>query len=132
MKYIIDTSVWSLALRRSKAQQSPAVEKLGKLLESGSPIFILGIIYQEILQGTRHEDQFRKIRDNLRILPLIDVTQNDHEEAARLFNRCQSRGVQASSIDCLIAVATIHNECTLLTTDRDFEHIAKHTPLKLN
>lgn len=131
MKYIVDTSIWSLALRRNTKPKSSAVEELQKLLEGGSPIFMLGVIYQEILQGIRHEDQFRKIRDNLRILPMIDVSKDDHEEAARLYSKCRSRGVQASTIDSLIATMAIHNDCTLLTTDNDFEHIAKHAPLKL-
>lgn len=129
MKYIVDTSIWSLALRRNAKQKSSATEELQKLLEGGSPIFMLGIICQEILQGIRHEDQFRKIRDNLRILPMIDLSRDDHEEAARLFNACRSHGVQASTIDCLISAAAIRNDCTLLTTDRDFEHIAKHSHL---
>lgn len=131
MKYIVDTSVWSLALRRNNKRKSPVVEGLQQLLEGGTPIFMLGIIYQEILQGIRHEDQFKKIRDDLRILPTIDLSKDDHEEAARLFNVCRSHGVQASTIDCLIAVAAIRNDCILLTTDRDFEHIAKHSPLKI-
>ncbi len=131
MKYIVDTSIWSLALRRNTKQKSPAVEKLQKLLEGGFPIFMLGTIYQEILQGIRHEDQFRRIRDNLRILPMIDVSKDDHEEAARLFNGCRSHGIQASTIDCLIAAAAIRNDCTLLTTDNDFGQIARHASLKL-
>lgn len=131
MKYIVDTSVWSLALRRSSQKKSAEVEELQKLLESGAPIFMLGIVYQEILQGIRHDDQFRKIRDTLKILPLIEISQHDHEEAARLFNKCQSRGIQVSTIDCLISIAAIHNDCTLLTTDRDFERIVALSPLKL-
>lgn len=131
MKYIVDTSIWSLALRRNNERKSAVIEGLQKLLEGGAPIFMLGVVYQEILQGIRHEDQFRKIRDTLKILPLIETSQMDHEEAARLFNKCRSRGVQASTIDCLIATSAIHNDCTLLTTDRDFDCIAKHSPLKL-
>lgn len=131
MKYIVDTSVWSLAFRRNREQKSKEVAVLQELLEGGSPIFMLGIIYQEILQGIRHDDQFRKIRDTLKILPFIDTTQDDHENAARLFNKCRSKGIQASTIDCLISIATIQNDCTLLTADRDFEYITQHSPLKL-
>lgn len=131
MKYIVDTSVWSHALRRNRGQKSREALVLQELLEGGSRIYMLGIIYQEILQGIRHEDQFKKIRDNLRILPMIDVSREDHEESAKIFNACRSRGIQASTIDCLISAAVIRNDCTLLTADRDFDHIAKHSSLKI-
>lgn len=131
MKYIVDTSVWSHALRRNRGQKSKEALVLQELLEGGSRIYMLGIIYQEILQGIRHEDQFKKIRDNLRILPMIDVSREDHEEAAKIFNACRSRGIHASTIDCIISAAVIRNDCTLLTADHDFDHIAKHSSLKI-
>lgn len=131
MKYLVDTSVWSLALRRNREKKNPIVETLQNILEGGASIFMIGIIYQEVLQGIRHEDQFKKIRNTLKILPVIDVHQNDHEEAARLFGKCRSKGIQTATIDCLIATAAIHNDCALLTTDRDFERIADLSPLKL-
>ena len=36
-----------------------------------------------------------------------------------------------SAIDALIAHLAIEHDLVLLTTDRDFEHIARHAPLTL-
>lgn len=131
MKYIVDTSVWSLALRREKHRETDETRKLAVLLTEGERILLPGIILQEILQGIRLSDQFKKICEALSFFPVLDATHDDHVSAAELFNNCRSRGVQTGTIDCLIAVLAIRNECQLLTSDKDFEHIAKHCELRL-
>lgn len=131
MKYLIDTSVWSLALRRDPHRDTEEVRKLKILLKEGERVFVTGIILQEILHGIRKNDQFRQIQDLLSFFPMLESTREDHIFAAELYNLCRAKGVQASTVDFLIASQTIRNECLLLTSDRDFCHIAKHTELKL-
>lgn len=134
MKYIVDTSVWSLALRRKppKHTKKPlAVKKLSMLLEHGEIIYILGIIIQEILQGIKNQNQFDKIREALSYFPMLEANREDYMFAAELFNICRSKGVQASTGDFLISAVSIRNDCRLLTIDKDFERIARHTELNL-
>lgn len=134
MKYLIDTSVWSLALRKKGAKDIrllSAIDKLNMLLEHGERIFLLGIILQEILQGIKKRDDFSKVSDSLSYFPVIEASKEDYIFAAELFNHCQSKGVQASTVDFLIASISINHDCRLLTTDKDFQHIAKHTELNL-
>lgn len=131
MKYIVDTSVWSLALRREHHRDTEEVRKLKILLKEGERVFVTGIILQEILQGIRRDEQFRQIQESLSFFPILEATREDHIFAAELYNLCRAKSVQASTIDFLIAALAIRNECLLLTSDRDFQHIAKYTELKL-
>ena len=131
MKYIVDTSVWSMALRRVGHQETQGVRKLTILLKEGERIFLPGVILQEILQGVRHSAQFKKIRESLSYFPFLDVTYDDFIFAAELFNSCRAKGIKATTIDFLIASLAIRNDCLLLTSDKDFIYIAKHSKLKL-
>jgi len=131
MKYIVDTSVWSMALRRVGHQETQGVRKLTILLKEGERIFLPGVILQEILQGVRHSAQFKKIRESLSYFPFLDATYDDFIFAAELFNSCRAKGIQATTIDFLIASLAIRNDCLLLTSDKDFIYIAKHSKLKL-
>lgn len=131
MRVIVDTSVWSLALRRKSYHPSLAVEKLTRLLEEGESLFLLGVILQELLQGLRLRKDFDRLHKRLEPFPLIEPRRKDYVEAARLRNHCESRGVQAGTIDVLIATISIQHDCLLLTTDADFRAIARHSALKL-
>lgn len=131
MKYLVDTSVWSQALRREHHRETEAVKKLEILLKEGERVFVAGVILQEILQGIRKLDQFRQIQESLSFFPILETTREDHVYAAELHNLCRAKGVQASTIDFLIASLAIRNECLLLTSDHDFQYIAKYSDLKL-
>jgi len=58
-------------------------------------------------------------------------TPPDVPHAAGLRTTCRQGGVQIGTIDALIAQLAIHHGLTLLTTDQDFAHAAKHRPLRL-
>lgn len=131
MNVVVDTSVWSLALRRRSQGASASVEKLSRLIHDGESIFLLGIILQELLQGLRAQKDFNRLREHLAAFPLIDPKREDYIEAARLRNRCAAKGVQAGTIDFLIAAVCLRYQCMLLTTDNDFTAIARCVPLKL-
>lgn len=131
MKYIVDTSVWSLVLRRDKHRETDEMRKLTILLNEGERILLPGVVLQEILQGIRNHEQFKKIHEALCFFSFLDTTRDDHILAADIFNICRSKGIQTSTIDSLIAALAIRNDCQLLTSDKDFENIAKHCELKL-
>ncbi len=131
MKVLVDTSAWSLALRRKDGRDHPASKKLAALIEQGQDICITGCILQEVLQGFRKDAQFRKVLSLLEHVPMLSLARRDHVEAARLRRRCASRGIAGSTIDCQTAAAAIGHDCILLTADRDFERISRVGPLRL-
>ena len=59
MNLFVDTSVWSLAMRRDHAS-GPHVDFLGEALETGESIFSTGLVLQELLQGFRRAGETRK------------------------------------------------------------------------
>ena len=131
MNVIVDTSVWSLALRRTPSEQIPPAQKLTRLIQKGESIFLLGVILQELLQGLRSRKDFNHLLDKLTAFPVIEPRRVDYVEAARLRNQCAAKGIQAGTIDFQIAAICIQYGCLLLTTDRDFDAIARHSALKL-
>jgi len=131
LKFIIDTSVWSLALRKKGPSNHTSVKKLFQLLDEGEQIFITGTILQEILQAFKSEATVKKVANHLESVPLIVLDRDDYAKAASVHRRCASKGISVSTTDCQISQAAITNNCLLLSTDRDFEYIARHTPLKL-
>lgn len=131
MKVLIDTSVWSLALRRKDGHSSQEADALKKLIEQGEDVYLLGVILQEILQGIKRTDQFQALKKYFEPFPLIELSRDDYIGAATLKNDLIKKGVQVSTIDALIASTAISRECALFTADSGFVHIAKHANLKL-
>ena len=128
---MVDTSVWSLALRRRPSEQTLPTQKLTRLIQEGESIFLLGVILQELLQGLRSRKDFNRLLDKLSAFPVIEPRREDYVEAARLRNQCAAKGIQTGTTDFLIAAICIQYGCLLLTTDRDFDSIARHSALKL-
>jgi predicted nucleic acid-binding protein len=128
---LVDTSVWSLFLRRDRPVDFPEVDALIHALETGDRILCTGLILQELLQGFSGPKARGQIIERFAAFPLLNPDREDHIAAAELRNLCRRRGVQAGTIDSLLAQLCIRHELTILTTDVDFKHIAKHTSLHI-
>ena len=131
MNLFVDTSVWSLALRRSPPSGAPEVGLLEDCLNRGDLVVTTGLVLQELLQGFQGPRARKKIIKEFSLLPMVTPEIEDHVEAAELRNRCRRKGVQIGTIDALIARLCIRHELPLLTTDRDFKRMSKHCPLTL-
>jgi len=130
MKVLVDTSVWSLALRRTGADH-PSRARLEELIQNGL-VAIIGPIRQEILSGVKLKSQFKVLRENLGNFPDVVLTSEDYEEAAGYFNKCRARGIQGSNTDLLICAASVRRDMSIFTTDTDFQHYAKVLPIHLH
>jgi hypothetical protein len=131
MRILIDTSIWSFALRRQLEFKSPESITLRTLIEQGEDIYLLGIILQEVLQGIKNPKDVHALKDYFEAFQLLELTREDYIKAAELVNRLMKKGKQIGTIDALIASAAISYSCYLFTADKDFEHIAQHSSLKL-
>jgi predicted nucleic acid-binding protein len=127
----VDTSVWSLALRRDDATREPAVGRLRAALETGEGVFTTGLVVQELLQGFRGPKARDAIVERFGALPLLVPDRTDHIGAAELRNACRRNGVQVGTIDALLAQLCRRHDLVMLTTDRDFERVARHVDLRL-
>ena len=124
MNVLVDTSVWSLALRRPAAHRSSETSELVELIREGR-VAIMGAIRQEILSGIKAAEQYRKLRDRLRAFSEETLDETDYEEAATCFNRCRAKGLQGSNRDFLICAVSMRRRLAILTTDKDFAGFAK-------
>lgn len=131
MTLLVDTSVWSLALRRDGETSEPEVVRLGDALSGSEVIVTTGLVLQELLQGFSGAKARTQIIERFAALPLLQPDRDDHIAAAALRNQCRQAGVQLGTIDALLASLSIRHDLTLLTTDKDFTHAARHCPLRL-
>ena len=128
MNVLVDTSVWSLALRR-KTESLNATEKfivaeLSELVREGRARLI-GLVRQELLSGIKTTEQYEKLRLHLRSFPDEPIDTSDYEEAAKAGNRCRGKGIIVSIVDILICVVAIKREWAIFTTDPDFANYVK-------
>jgi hypothetical protein len=130
MRVLVDTSVWSLALRRGAQGKNQAVENLRSLI-ADHRVEIIGPIRQELLSGIRSEDQYEKLRKHLAAFPDLEIRTEVYEMAAKFYNLCRSKGVQGSNIDFLICAVAVKKQLAIFTTDNDFRSYAKHLPIVL-
>lgn len=134
MLVVVDTPVWSLALRRRPGHLNHAelnlTNILAELIREGR-IQMLGPIRQELLSGIGDQAQVRKIRDYLRAFdePAMEIA--DYEEAAHIHNECRNRGIAGSAVDFLICGAARRRSWAIFTTDRDFQNYASVVPLTM-
>lgn len=131
MSLFVDTSVWSVALRRNAPPPLPEVTALVRALETGDPIFTTGLVLQELLQGFSGPTARDEIIERFSALPLLVPDRRDYIEAAELRNFCRRQGVQLGTIDALLSQLCIRYRLTMLSTDRDYSHAAVHVPLKV-
>lgn len=131
MKVLVDTCVWSMALRRSEASNGPEVSELMELIKE-LRIQLIGPVRQEILSGIKSVDQFTKLRDHLRPFPDLELTSTDFETAAEFYNLCRGKGVQGSNTDFLICAVAVRHQMPIFTTDADFTLFQQHLPIKLH
>lgn len=131
MSLLVDTSVWSLALRRDAPTDVPEVAGLRHALQGDDIVVTTGLIMQELLQGFVPDRARAAIVERFANLTIVLPDRDDHVAAADLRNDCRKAGVQLGTADALIAQLSIRHRLTLLTTDKDFTHAAPHTALRL-
>jgi predicted nucleic acid-binding protein len=134
VRVLVDTSIWSLALRRTETdlsrKEAHAVDLLKELIRDGCAV-VIGPIRQEILSGIPDEAQFRKLKAKLRAFEDLGITSDDYELAAEFYNACRKRGVQGSHIDFLICAVAARNQLPVFTLDEDFERYAQPLGISL-
>lgn len=131
MRVLVDTSVWSLALRRRAPAANRHVDELRDLVHEGR-VAIAGPIRQELLSGVRERPAFDRLRRHLQPFPDLPITTEDYERAAEHFNTCRARGLQGSNTDFLLCALAERHALPILTTDDDFVRFARVLPMAIH
>jgi predicted nucleic acid-binding protein len=135
MNILVDTSAWSLALRRKdenlSAKERRVVAELSEIIREGR-VRMIGLIRQELLSSIRTPEQYEKLRIYLRSFPDEPISTVDYEEAARAGNECRGKGIVVSIVDVLMCAIAVKRNWSILTTDPDFSNYAKVIPVAIH
>lgn len=134
MTVLVDTTIWSLALRRRSHQLSATERRLVDswvALVSSGRVVLTGAIRQEVLSGIRDERVFESLHEKLSAFRYLETLSADHTQAARFFNVCRSHGVVGSHSDMLICAIAHRYGVPIFTTDPDLPRYARHLPVQL-
>lgn len=135
MNVLVDTSIWSLALRRKggavSRDEAALVLELTNLVEEGR-VCIIGAIRQELLRGARISGNFERLKSALRRFPDLVPETADYEQAAELELPLRKHGISGAPTDLLICAVALARKLAVFSTDRDFEHFRKVIPLQLH
>ncbi len=134
MRVLVDTSIWSLALRRPGAlteEDRSLVDELHELIDDVR-VAIIGPIRQELLSGIASQTQFEALEEKLQAFEDLPLGRSDYERAAGFYNTCRRRGVQGSPADLLICAVGAGTGMPVFTSDQDFVLYAQHLPVSLH
>lgn len=131
-RVLVDTSVWSLALRKKDTTESEQriIAQLSKLILD-LDLVMIGPIRQEILSGISDQKMFLTLRERLSIFEDFPITTHDYEVAAEFCNECRKHGIQGSHIDFLICAVAVNHDMSILTLDQDFLDYRTYIKLRL-
>ena len=130
MKVIVDTPIWSYALRSKKKEYEAYVREFESLILD-QRVVIIGPIRQEVLSGYSDKSKFEKLNSKLEYFENELVIDIDYINAAKFSNLCRSKGIQGSHIDFLICSVACRLNSEIFTTDKDFKLYKKHLPIQL-
>lgn len=126
---LVDTTVW---IDFFGNRPEPHVALLQELIEKDDDLCICGVVLAEVLQGIRSDAAYRKTRDHLDTLIFLPMRQMTFTRAAELYRALRKKGVTIRKpVDCMIAAVAVEHGVRLLHNDRDFDHIAAHSKLKV-
>ena len=131
MSLLVDTSAWSLALRREGAEDAREVTALHTALLGAAQVFPTGLVLQELLQGFAGPKAGEQIIERFAALAFLQPDREDHIEAAQVRSACRRKGVQVGTIDALLSQLCRRHDLVLLSTDKDFENARRHVPFGL-
>ena len=125
---LVDTSAWIDFFSRRGSRTLKA--RLRRLLDDDN-VATTGPVVLELLQGCRSEPEREQLERYFRALHWLPVEDRHWYSAGAMAFRLRRRGITVSAVDAVIATVADSHGCSLLQQDRDFEHIARYTGLRL-
>jgi predicted nucleic acid-binding protein len=123
---LVDTSVWIEIFRK------PSKVRLEDWLDFDDIVTCLPVI-QEVLQGFDSEPAFQRARESMFALPIVEspIRADVYVHAVDLYRTARRAGFTIrSGVDCVIAACAVRHQLEVLHCDRDFDSIAKISPLR--
>ena len=128
---IVDTCMWSLALRGKTPREKDVADELAKLIDENRAK-IIGPIRQEVLSGYSKHKDYENLKSKLEYFPNETIADSDYEVAAEYSNLCRKKGIQGSHTDFLICATSSRLIMKIYTNDKDFSNYSKYLPITLH
>ena len=129
MMVLVDTTVWIDFFADRNEQHVVALQEM---IENEEDLCLCGIILAEVLQGIRSDEDYVETKDYLDDLIFLPMGQATFVRAAEIYRSLRKKGVTIRKpVDCMIASVAVEHDIRLLHNDRDFDHIAKHSKLRI-
>lgn len=127
---VVDTSVWIDVLAGRPTRQAI---RCVDLIEGGEPVALTDMIFTEVLQGLRSEDEAELVERHLRAFPILRLEGlDDFALAASLYRAARRHGITIrKTLDCLIAAPCVRTGAPLLHKDSDFDRLASCSALRI-
>jgi len=122
---LVDTSVWIEVFRHR-----PRL-RLDDVVDFDDIVTCLPVV-QEVLQGFDDEPAFLLAREAMRALPIVEspLGADVFEEAVDLYRSARRAGLTIrSGVDCVVAACALRHNLQVLHCDRDFDVLARVSPL---
>jgi predicted nucleic acid-binding protein len=127
---VVDTSTW---IELFRATGSPLHRTLRRLIEEDAELAVTEVVVMEVLSGARSPSHLNELRNGLLAFPVLPLDGlAGFEEAAELYRACRIGGDVVPQPDCLIAVPAIRANAFVLSADRHFEALSRHSSLRLH
>jgi len=123
---LIDTSAWIHALRPTG--RSVVRQQVRDVLTEGRAATCEMIIL-ELMGGTRTEEEYQELCEDLAALQQFPVTESVWRRAYWLAHTLRRKGVSIPATDQLIASVALTYSCRLLHCDNHFDLLARHVGL---
>lgn len=123
---LVDTSVWIEVFRDRRPLDLEAI------VDFDDVVTCLPVV-QEVLQGFRDETAYRRAREAILALPIVEspLGRDVFLGAVDLYRSARRGGrTVRSSVDCLIAACAIRHDLVVLHRNRDFTAISEISPLR--
>lgn len=121
---IVDSSVW---IDYFSGINTPQAEKLDHSLGI-KPVAIGDLILTEVLQGFRHDKDFRAARKVFHDMTIFDMLGKQMAiKSAENFRTLRKKGLTVrKTVDVIIATFCIDQKLPLLFSDKDFKPFVEH------
>ena len=126
--YLVDTSAWIFALRRTPNE---TIRRRIYGLGQQDALATCGVVELELLGGAANQREFERLEDQLKGLRRLLVEESDWNSAARLAFSLRRAGVTVPYLDLLLSALALRHSAVLVHADRDFDVIAGHSDLQV-
>lgn len=124
---LVDSSVW---IDYFSGLDSPEADKLDNILGI-RPVAIGDLILTEVLQGFRHDKDYKAAREVFEDVTIFDMLGEKMAiKSAENFRALRKKGITVrKTADVIIATFCIDQKLPLLFSDKDFKPFVKHLGL---